>query len=365
MKILLLVAGSRSGSDFLQSLLDGHSQILQFPGKLPTDNNFNEMLNLKDLNKIPEKFINLYPYFFNSKLDKIEGYNRLGKKRNKFFKVNKEKFIKNFIKLSNNKRDLTKLNILKNLHIAYNLTKKKKKQKAEIIFIHTHQISYAKNFIKFMSIKNISIIHTMRNPLSAINSPVKNWLNYQNGKHFFPTSLDFHLDLIFNGITKLVSLRKKIFIVQLEKLHREHKKVMLDFCRIFKIKYEKCLKKSTFFNLQWRSDAVSKKGVSGINKNFNVNIDKKLFFLRDIKFFECLAEDIIKFYKYNFITENKKKTYFNFLPMKCEFLIWKNTFKQKRIKHIFSIPFFYLKRIFLFNKFSIKNKYFPYSIGSK
>ena len=60
MKILLLVACSRSGADFFQSLLDGHSQILKFPGKLLTDNNFNGMLNLKDLNKIPEKFINLY-----------------------------------------------------------------------------------------------------------------------------------------------------------------------------------------------------------------------------------------------------------------------------------------------------------------
>ena len=72
MKILLLVAGSRSGSEFFQSFLDGHSQILQFPGRLLTDNNFNEMLNLIDLNKIPEKFINLYPNFFNSKLNKIE-----------------------------------------------------------------------------------------------------------------------------------------------------------------------------------------------------------------------------------------------------------------------------------------------------
>ena len=60
MNILLLVAGSRSSSDFFQSLHDGHSQILQFSGKLLTDNNFNEMLNLKDLNKISEKFINLY-----------------------------------------------------------------------------------------------------------------------------------------------------------------------------------------------------------------------------------------------------------------------------------------------------------------
>ena len=60
MKILVLIAGGRAGTDFFQSLLDGHSQILQFPGPLLTDNNFNEVLNLKDLNKIPEKFINLY-----------------------------------------------------------------------------------------------------------------------------------------------------------------------------------------------------------------------------------------------------------------------------------------------------------------
>jgi len=34
MKTLLLVAGSRSGSDFFQSLLDGHPQVLQFPGTI-------------------------------------------------------------------------------------------------------------------------------------------------------------------------------------------------------------------------------------------------------------------------------------------------------------------------------------------
>ena len=32
MKILLLEAGGRGGSDFFQALLDGHSQILNFPG---------------------------------------------------------------------------------------------------------------------------------------------------------------------------------------------------------------------------------------------------------------------------------------------------------------------------------------------
>ena len=66
MKFLILLTGGRSGSDLLQSLLDSHPQILQFPGKLKIDENFSEMINLKNSSKIAKKFINLYPHFFNS-----------------------------------------------------------------------------------------------------------------------------------------------------------------------------------------------------------------------------------------------------------------------------------------------------------
>ena len=41
--------------------------------------------------------------------------------------------------------------------------------------------------------------------------------------------------------------------------------------------------------------------------------------------------------------------------MKCEILTWKNTFKHKKLKHILSIPFFYIKRLLFVNKFSQKN----------
>ena len=60
MKILLLVTGGRGGSDFFQGLLDGHSEILQFPGYLYQHNlylskeNIFEILSLKD----PEKIAN-------------------------------------------------------------------------------------------------------------------------------------------------------------------------------------------------------------------------------------------------------------------------------------------------------------------
>ena len=49
--------------------------------------------------------------------------------------------------------------------------------------------------------------------------------------------------------------------------------------------------------------------------------------------------------------------------MKCELLVWKNSFKHLRFKQILSIPFFYILRIFLINKFLMNKKKLPISIG--
>ena len=84
MKVLLLVAGVRAGSDLFQSLLDEHSQILQFPGRLKITRDFLDLMNLKNYHEIPVRFIKLYPHFFNSKLNKMERHDSLGKNKNKF-----------------------------------------------------------------------------------------------------------------------------------------------------------------------------------------------------------------------------------------------------------------------------------------
>ena len=104
MKTIILVAGGRAGSDLFHSLLDEHSQILQFPGILKINNNFLDLLNLKNYNEIPIRFIELYPHFFNSKLNKSERHDSLGKNRKKFYKIDTKMFIDNFLKLSRKKK---------------------------------------------------------------------------------------------------------------------------------------------------------------------------------------------------------------------------------------------------------------------
>ncbi len=126
MKVLLLVAGGRAGSDLFHSLLDEHSQILQFPGMLEINRDFLDLINLKNYHEIPVRFIKLYPLFFNSKFDTRDRHSSLGKNKKNFYKVNTNVFIKNFLRLARKKKILRKFDIVKYLHYAYFLTRKKK-----------------------------------------------------------------------------------------------------------------------------------------------------------------------------------------------------------------------------------------------
>ena len=350
MKVLLLVAGGRAGADFFHSLLDGHSQILQLPGYLRVDK-LHHVLNENDSYEIAKKFINFYPEFFDSRNEKFERWDKLGSTKNKLFKVDKKKFINYFVKISL-KEKKNKYLIIKNLHLAYHFAKGESLKNKKILFVHTHLIVWTKLFIKLTEIKNFQILHTIRHPLSSINSPLKTWLTFEGGKNFFPKDLFFQLDLVFNAFKNLKKIGK-IYIIKLEDLHVKNYSTMKKFCNNFRIKHEKCLIRSTKNNLLWWGDIASRKWLNGINKKFKTRIDNEFFFNRDLIFFQNLSEKIMKRYNYKF-NYPRKNLIFNILPMKCELLVWKNTLKHFvksfRWKHFLSIPYYYVIRIVLLNK---------------
>ena len=368
MKLILLTAGGRAGSDFFHSLIDGHSQVLQFPGSFRVDKNLRLILETKDFKKKAELFVKFYPEFFDSRKNKLERWNKLGKKKNKYFKVNKKNFIKNFYDLSiKNQKINNNYKCLTNLHLAYFITRKKNIKNIKILFIHTHLLSWTKEFIRLFDIKNIDILHTIRHPLSSLSSPIKSWLNFEKGKYFFSKNLFYQIDTVVNCINDLSKLGK-LHIIKLEKLHKDNSVLMRKFCKKFKIKYELSLKKSTKNELKWWSDKISQKYISGINKNFKVRIYEDHFYVRDLIFFQNLTKKIIKKYNYNYYYD-KKNILFNLMPMKCEIDVWKNTIKNLfyerfRWKSLLSIPFFYILRICMINKIrtSLRNKTLPNEI---
>ena len=66
MKLIALITGGRNGSEFFQSLLDGHSEIMQFPGNFLFDDFYEQIKNEKNSNIIAQSFIRFEPFFFNS-----------------------------------------------------------------------------------------------------------------------------------------------------------------------------------------------------------------------------------------------------------------------------------------------------------
>ena len=63
MKVIVLMAGSRAGLEFFQSLLDSHEEVLQLPGILYIDANLIKILSIKSKESLAKEFINQYPNF--------------------------------------------------------------------------------------------------------------------------------------------------------------------------------------------------------------------------------------------------------------------------------------------------------------
>ena len=97
MKLVLLFTGGRSGSDLLQSLLDSHPEVAQFPAILHFTDELLKIFKLKDPQVIAKEFIKLNKMLFDSRLNKKERHYKLGIKKNEFYTVNKKNFVKNFI----------------------------------------------------------------------------------------------------------------------------------------------------------------------------------------------------------------------------------------------------------------------------
>ena len=366
MKIVLIVSGARSGNEFFLSLLDNHSQIMQFPGALRCNDTLLNILSNKKPDNIVKDFIYHYKHFFDSRvtndpqLSNPERHYELGPKKNQFYTVDEEKFSKFFLNF-HKKKSLLKNYLYFNLislHKAYILAANIEIKNKKILIINSHIISYTRFLSeKILYDKKFDIIHTTRHPLSAISSSLNNFIKYKSGKYYFANSIYYNLNIIINGIRDLMNISKNVYLIRLESLHLNNYKVMNDFCNFYNLKQEKSLTKSTFMNLLWWGDKLSIKNLNGINKKFKIKYDKNNFYDKDFGFFKNILNDFLL--KYNYYFEDKNSNFFkNLLPLKCEIITWNNTLRHKNLKHIILVPYFYLKRIIFIN-FS-KNSNFKY-----
>ena len=348
--IVLLAAMTRGGIDLLQSLLDKHTQFSQFPGKFYIDEFLKKIKDENDNLKIVKHFIDDHKEYFDSKLNVVERHNCLGKNRNEFYLINKDKFIKKFIELSRNKK-LIKRDIIINLHLSYSYASGEDLSKKKLIILQVHHLFR----INSIADLDFDITCTIRDPIASHSSFVKNLSVFEN-KYINPWQYNYHIERNFSHLIELCKLKKKISVIKLERLHKNNLEVMRNFCRRYDINYEKNLQNSTFQGKLWWGDKVSKKFLNGVNPNFENSIDDSSFSKNDISILEYFLENYIKKYNYTFKSKVERIGFKKYLPLKIEKIILFQSIKNLNLKNLILCFYYYIKK-FKFMKKSTLDKF--------
>jgi len=340
MKLAVLVSGGRTGSDLFQSLLDGHKEVLSFPGVFFFDV-FLKNLKIKKINP-GSLFIKMCKNFFDSRLNLLERHDRLGIYKNEYYLVDKDIFLKKYNEISK-KKNLSKFEILLNLHLAYAYAKGEDVSKKKLIFLHIH------HWHRLESLKelNFYLFYTIREPLINLSSAFKNWTSY-NDRLFSFKQLCKYYERIRNGIDYCQKIQTKDFyVIKLEDIHLNNKVVLKNFCKLFNLKFQTSLYSSTFHNRKWWGDSLSKKYLDGINKNFKSKLDESLFYNYDIKYLKSVMNVIyLNYYK----SDLNKKMFFPYRPLKMEIILLKNKLRGFDLFSLFKMMYYSILRYYLLNK---------------
>jgi len=339
LKTYSILATIRSGSDFLQSLCDGHPQIMTFNGNfLPYYEFFSDPIffnkKKKDLDLTVDKFIYKYFHRLNSKYDFFEKKYLMGHKRNQSIKINIHKFKKhliNFLKINT----INTKNFYLSVHAAYELCLGYDILKKKVIVFHPHLL--CEFFLLNKDFPNTHVLSTCRDPRSAFYSSVTNYLAYFKEKN----TLQFFYEIFSNLLRQIENINRhkknNYTIIRLEDLPL--KSLMINFSRLLNINYKKSLLNPTFAKILWGEDTLSRKKYSlkwskdRVNNNYKKKISNYDSLILNSIFFKR-----INTYKYDIKSNLLFSYFFRFI-----FIFFPTTYELK-IMLIYNI-----KKIFFSN----------------
>ena len=342
----------------------GNHYILEFFDKAKYKFNYDDLIN---------EFIYSNLYLFKSYYHKIERWDKLGVNKNQNFKIDIGSFKRYFLSIVKDK-EINSYNFFLALHIAYSLSKGINILDTKILFYHLHHSNRLERFIK--DFKNIDVIYTYR---EIRNSTVSTLLHHKNinesilshpSTAFFSFIRHFTDPIIIGNLYKKYDMINSVFIVKLERLHKESFSLLNNFCKIYSINFDDCLMHSTINGLKWWGDIVSPKFLDGFNPNIDRVKYTPYFYKTDSFVFEFIYFKILKHLKYPLkFSSNVFLTpvilLLIFFPMKFELLILFENMKKKdtlanKFKNLLRFFLYYFKRVrfyykFLFIRFLDKN----------
>jgi len=348
---LMIVDYNRPGSDFFQSLLDGHNQILQIPGNFI----FHDIWDKIDF-KIFSNIDLIFDFFIKDvnfkqkifpKLNETEKWNQLGDNKNEtidfdFFKF-KNYFFETFYA---NTLSINSKNIFLLLHLSFFKSMKYNILNTSMLFYHIHRIDRLSRFQKDFKINKLLIM------TRDIRDGIVSYIESRKTNYFHPASLTPPI-LTYIQIYYLYNFQNlKVRILPLENLHSNYNEAISNFCKDHSILKKQILFQSTFFGKKWWGDTWSKTDLNGFQRDFKAKQKWKLkrYFKYEINIFNFLFFEIFKKFKFE---TNLNFNIFNIvligisiiLPMKYEIKIFLHNIKHFKFHLIKYSLMHYLLRV--------------------
>ena len=366
------MANGRAGSDYLQSLLDGHEQVVTFNGHFLCYTEFiaeSKTFQYGILEDIVDEFIGFYIYKLSSKYDIQEKKDKLGEHRNQSIIINREKFKKNLLGILEG-QNLTKKLFLISVYGAYHLSLDMDLLKAKVILHHPHLKEELFKFIE--DGEPTKIIVMTRDPRANLKSAIENFRSYYPKSFNNMGYLYSTIKLICDDSSYLKNLNLEYLKVRLESLPKKENLIKLS--KWMGIDYQPSMQTPTWAGLIWTADRLSQKTPSlEWSKNRTYNSWNEQMGILDKFYLHLLLKPMLIKYGY----EQKGINFFKaliaplflFFPLRYELyqLNFRNLIGSfrigdtpQRINVLFS-GVFYFKRVFLFYLIYLKNIKFEFN----
>lgn len=290
-KVIAIHFYGRSGSVFLQSLLDGHPDILMIPAYMSTFYDFLRSCNCNNVQTYGEliaKFVNEYEMIFDAKSSKAmnagrnHNFHRMGENRDRCLGISMGKFLRALDEIMKGESNISSRLFFQAIHLAYAYALGRSFDDIDkppiIVFqAHTPSPQYALNIVR--DFPDTLFIHIVRNPVNTFGSHVKHYL--QRGVNDPNTFLGFLLPhLFYGGMPLIAEYQDRSFAIKLEDVHTRPRETLGKLCEVIGIEWNDCLMQSTFDGLKWWNVKGSEQ-VSGFNKKIISKKHEDLFSLFD------------------------------------------------------------------------------------
>lgn len=355
--LVALVTTGRTGSDFLQSLLDSHAQVLTFNGHFAV---YSEFFTKALTFTVPDakaadaadEFIGAYLYKLVSRYDIQEAKDRLGENSDQSIAIDTVDFKRHVVGLMNG-HALTTRNFLLAVYGAYATCLGQDILQARIVFHHPHLEHELLLFLR--DFPQCRLVFSSRDPRANFCSHVEHFRRYykthDNQQHVYNC-----LKMALEDSELARRLGLDYTATRLEDLPRED--IMRSIADWLGIDYADSLLRSTWAGLDWHGDRISEKtfAATGWSATRTENGWRKRLGALDRYVLNYLMNDRLAKYGYPVrsasILDGVAVAVLLLLPMKYERRFWSplhilHALSASNIERaqILLMPYYYLRRI--------------------